>query len=111
MRTRLLVCLLSSFLIFSVNGVGQKKKHKAPKNPVKTAQKQEALEERHQGADFLLRTFPILRREGVKREELDAEFLAAFDGFADRLGAGAVSGLAREAPIIGGMSSFICRQR
>ena len=40
------MCLLSSFLIFSINGLGQKKKHKAPKNPVKTAQKKEAADER-----------------------------------------------------------------
>jgi hypothetical protein len=46
MRTRLLVCLLSFALFFSINALGQKKKYKAPKDPVKTAQKKEALEER-----------------------------------------------------------------
>lgn len=48
MRTRLLTFLLSFFLLLSIDGMSQKekKKYKAPKNPVKAAQRQESIEER-----------------------------------------------------------------
>ncbi len=48
MRTRLLIFLLPICLLFSISGFGQKgkNKYKAPKDPVKAAQKQESMEER-----------------------------------------------------------------
>jgi hypothetical protein len=66
MRTRFRIFLLSSVLLFSLNAIGQKKKYKAPKNPVKAAQKQEQLEERQLESDMKKVKKAHLKLQGKK---------------------------------------------
>ena len=50
-----------------------------------------ALEQRHQRRDFRRRTLPVLDRERVERQDLDAETGRRFDDVADRIDPGAVA--------------------
>src|SRR5262245_7887109 len=57
---------------------------------------QVALEQRHQRADLGRRPLPVLDREGVERQDLDAEPRRGFDHVAHRVDAGAVPFDARQ---------------
>ncbi len=66
MRTRFRIFLLSSVILFSLNALGQKKKYKAPKDPVKAAQKQEQLEGRQLERDMKKVKKAHLKLQGKK---------------------------------------------
>ena len=68
MRTRLFIYLLSFMLFFSFEAIGQKgkKKYKAPKDPVKTAQKKEVMEERELGREMKKVKKAHLKLQGKK---------------------------------------------
>ena len=54
------------------------------------------LEQRHQRRDFRLRPLPVLEREGVQRQDVDAEPSRRFNRFADRSDAGPMAFDARQ---------------
>ena len=60
---------------------------------------QVALEQRHQRRDFHRRALPVLDRERVERQDLDAETRRPLDDVAHRIDAGAVALDARQVPL------------
>ena len=60
-----------------------------------------ALEQHHQRADFSGRALPVLDRERVERQHLEAEPRRGFDDVADRVDAGAMPFDARQVPLAG----------
>ena len=68
---------------------------------VSSSMTQIALEQRHQHADFGLRPLPVLGRERVEREDLDAQPGRGLDDVAHGVDAGAMPFDARQVPARG----------